>query len=74
MPLINVKVIAGVFSEAQKTQIATALTDAMVQIEGEALRPYTFCIVEEVKSGDWVVGGRPITTADVKPIAVQKVA
>ena len=29
------------------------LTDAMVSIEGENMRPVTWCIVEEVKSGDW---------------------
>ncbi len=30
MPLINVKLIEGVFNEAQKTKMVTDLTDAMV--------------------------------------------
>ena len=38
MPLINVKVIEGVFSTEQKTQIIRNLTNAMVEIEGEAMR------------------------------------
>ena len=38
MPLINVRVIEGVFTPAQKKEIAQKLTDAIVKIEGEALR------------------------------------
>ena len=51
MPLINVKVIENVFSPEQKQQIVSRLTDAMVQIEGEAMRPVTWCVIEEVRSG-----------------------
>ncbi len=29
------------------------LTDTMVAIEGEDMRPVTVVILEEVKSGDW---------------------
>jgi 4-oxalocrotonate tautomerase len=72
MPLIQVKVIEGVFAEAQKREMVRKLTDAMVSIEGEAMRPVTWVIVEEVKSGDWGVGGKPLTTADVKALAAGK--
>jgi 4-oxalocrotonate tautomerase len=65
MPLINVKVIENVFSPEHKTQIAERLTDAMVSIEGEALRGVTWCVVEEVKSGDWAIGGQCLTTEAV---------
>ena len=74
MPLINVKLIEGVFSEPQKKQMVKSLTDAMVQIEGEAMRSVTWCVVEEMKSGDWAIGGQPLTTADVKAIAGRKAA
>jgi 4-oxalocrotonate tautomerase len=57
MPLINVRLIEGVFSDSQKQQIIERLTDAMVSIEGESLRPVTWCVVDEVKSGDWGIGG-----------------
>jgi 4-oxalocrotonate tautomerase len=73
MPFINVKLIEGVFSEAQKKQIAKSLTEAMIQIEGEAMRSVTWCVVEEIKSGDWAIGGQALTTSDVKAIA-RKVA
>ncbi len=69
MPLIQVKLIENVFSSEQKQQIVRRLTDAMVEIEGENMRPVTWCVVEEVKSGDWGIAGNPLTTADVKALA-----
>jgi 4-oxalocrotonate tautomerase len=74
MPFINVKLIDGVFSPAQKKQIAEKLTDTMVSIEGEAMRAVTWVVVEEVKSGDWAIGGRTLTTADVHALAAKKAA
>jgi 4-oxalocrotonate tautomerase len=69
MPLIQVKIIEGVFSPEQKQEMVKKLTDAMVSIEGENMRQVTMCIVEEVKSGDWGIAGIPLTTADVKALA-----
>ncbi|MEU4547203.1 tautomerase family protein [Nonomuraea dietziae] len=69
MPLINVKIIEDVFTEAQKAEMVTKLTDAMVSIEGENMRSVTWVLVEEVKSGDWGIGGKTLTTADVKALA-----
>ena len=69
MPFINVKLIEGVFSTTQKKQIASQLTDAMVNVEGEHMRPVTWVVVEEVHSGDWGVAGNPLSTAEVKALA-----
>lgn len=69
MPLINVKLIEGVFTGDQKQRIVRELTDAMVKIEGENMRPVTWCIVEEVRSGDWGIAGQPLSTQDVKSLA-----
>ena len=74
MPLIQVSVIKDVFSKQQKREIITKLTDAMVSIEGENVRDYTLCIVEEVESGDWGVGGKALTTADVHALQHGKAA
>jgi tautomerase-like protein len=41
MPLINVKLIEDVFTPDQKREIVERLTDAMVSIEGENMRPVT---------------------------------
>lgn len=69
MPLINVKVIEDVFTPEQKRQIVERLTDAMVSIEGEAMRGVTWVVVEDVKSGDWGIGGQALTTEDVHALA-----
>ena len=68
MPLVQVKLIEGVFSQDQKQEIITRLTETMVDIEGEAMRPVTWVTVEEVNSGEWGIGGKPLTTQDVKDL------
>jgi 4-oxalocrotonate tautomerase len=69
VPLINVRVIEGVFDRAQKRRMIEDLTEAMVAIEGENMRPVTWVVVEEVASGDWGIAGQPLTTADVRALA-----
>jgi 4-oxalocrotonate tautomerase len=68
MPLVNVKVIEGVFSADQKKALIKGLTDAVVALEGESLRQLVWVVIEEVKSGEWAIGGHPVTTADVQAI------
>jgi 4-oxalocrotonate tautomerase len=70
MPLINVKLIEDVFTPEQKRRIVVELTDAMVAIEGESMRQVTWVVVEEVRSGDWGIAGKPLTTQDVRALAV----
>ena len=71
MPLVNVRLIEGVFTPEQKREMIRQLTETMVEIEGEALRSVTWVIVEEVKSGDWGIGGNGLTTADVHALQGQ---
>ncbi|HDY5065730.1 TPA: tautomerase family protein, partial [Pseudomonas aeruginosa] len=42
--------------------------DAMVSVEGEKMRGVTWVVFEEVKSGDWGIGGEPITTEKVRAL------
>ena len=72
MPLIQVKMIDEVFTPAQKKEIITKLTNTMVGIEGENLRPFTLVILEEVRSGEWSVGGKALTADDVRALAAGK--
>lgn len=72
MPLVTVKLMEGVFTELQKHEMVRKITDAIVSIEGETMRPVTWVVLEEVKSGDWGMGGKPVTTADVKKLAAGK--
>jgi 4-oxalocrotonate tautomerase len=69
VPLIQVKLIEDVFTDAQKRDIVEKLTDTMVEIEGENMRSVTWVVIDEVKSGQWGIGGNPMTTADVKALA-----
>jgi 4-oxalocrotonate tautomerase len=74
MPLIEVKMIEQVFTPAQKKELIAKLTNAVVEMEGEALRPYTVVLLEDVRSGSWGVGGQGLTTEDVKALAGKKTA
>ena len=65
MPALGTAI--GVFSASQKQEMVRKLTDAMVSIEGENMRKVTWVVVEEVKTGDWGIGGTPITTAGRRP-------
>ena len=68
MPLINVRLIKNAFALEQKQQITRDLTEA-VATEGERMRAVTWCVIEEVKSGGWAIGGQPVTTEAVRALA-----
>jgi len=68
MPLANIKVIEGVFTDAEKRLMIEKVTDALVTIEGESLRDKTVVIIEETRSGNWGIGGRALTTEHVKHV------
>ena len=72
MPFIQVKILEGLYTEAQKGEIIQKITDAMVSIKGENLRPITWVVVEEVKSGDWGIGGKCLTPSDVRALSSGK--
>ncbi|MBT4028976.1 MAG: 4-oxalocrotonate tautomerase [Planctomycetes bacterium] len=57
MPVATIKVIEGVFSRDQKTQLIEKVTEAMIEVEGEDMRHLTWVLIEEVKQGDWMIGG-----------------
>ena len=69
MALIQVKLIAGVFTAPQKREIVERLTETMVEIEGENMRQGIWCVIEEVADGEWGVGGQTLTADDVKALA-----
>lgn len=69
MPLVTVDVIKDVFTPAQKQDIIQRVTDAMVSVEGEAMRPVTWVRIMEVEQGDWAIGGQCLKAADVHALA-----
>ena len=72
MPVVNIKVIEGVFSQDQKQEMIRRMTDVLVDLEGEYMRPFAVVVIEKVKSGDWGVGGKALSSADVKAMAGKK--
>jgi 4-oxalocrotonate tautomerase len=72
MPLIEVHLIENVFSPEQKRQVIEKLTDAMVSVEGENMRGVTWVKISEVASGEWGIGGQPLTTEAVRELAAGK--
>ena len=71
MPLAQLKGLSGYLSLEQKQELIRKVTDAIVTVEGEGLRPVTWVIVEDVPSGQWGVGGSPVTTEGLKKMAAQ---
>lgn len=69
MPLVDIQVIEGVFDDTAKAQLVENVTEAMVLVEGEAMRGVTWVRVIEVGSGNWAIGGKALTTADVQALA-----
>ena len=61
MPFTTVKVIEGVFSNEQKAQLIDKITEAMIEVEGEGMRDVTWVTIEEIKAGDWAIGGKVST-------------
>ena len=72
MPLIDIQLIKGVFTPEQKKRMIEKVTDAMISVEGEAMRPVTWVRVQEIESGEWAIGGEPLTAAAVKQMAARE--
>jgi 4-oxalocrotonate tautomerase len=74
MPLVQISLVKGVFTPAQKQDLIKKVTDAMVAVEGEAMRGVTWVKIDEIESGDWGIGGQCLTTAAVKDMQAGKAA
>ena len=67
MPFIDVKILEGVLTESQQHALIAELTDAVVRVGGEGMRPMTRCVIQEIRSGLLGVAGRPLTTEQARP-------
>lgn len=66
---MNIKLIEGVYSPEQEQEMIRRVTDIMVDLEGEHMHSVTMLVIEEVKGGDWGIGGKAFSSADVKALA-----
>lgn len=69
MPLVTIDVIKDVFSPRQKQELIANVTEAMVAVEGEAMRPVTWVRIKEFEQGDWAIGGQALRATDVHAMA-----
>ena len=74
MPLVTIDVIKNVFTPDQKEALIEKVTEAMVAVEGESMRPVTWVRIMEFESGDWAIGGRRLATSDVHAMAKSEAA
>lgn len=66
MPLVDIQLIEGVFTPEQKQAMIEQITEAIIGIEGEAMRQATWVRVQEFGSGEWGIGGKAITAEDIR--------
>lgn len=74
MPLVTIDVIKGVFTPLQKEQLIEKVTAAMIEVEGEGMRPVTWVRIAEFEGGDWAIGGRRLAASDVQALAAGRAA
>jgi 4-oxalocrotonate tautomerase len=72
MPLAQIKGISGVLTLEQKQEMIKKVTEAIISVEGEGVRPVTWVVVEDVPSGQWGVGGDLVTTSAVQEMIEAK--
>jgi 4-oxalocrotonate tautomerase len=69
MPLVTIDVIKDVFTPEQKKQLIEKVTAAMIEVEGESMRPVTWVRIAEFEGGDWAIGGRRLSAREVHAMA-----
>jgi 4-oxalocrotonate tautomerase len=74
MPLVTIDVIKDVFTPHQKKELIAKVTEAMVAVEGENMRPVTWVRINEFQGGDWAIGGKALQASDVQALAKGKAA
>jgi 4-oxalocrotonate tautomerase len=74
MPLVTIDVIKDVFTPTQKKELITKVTEAMIAVEGENMRPVTWVRINEFEGGDWAIGGKALRASDVHALASGKAA
>ncbi len=68
MPLIQIKGISGLLDGKKKQELIEKVTDAVVSVEGEGLRPVTWVLLDEVPMENWAVGGKQVTADCIKKL------
>lgn len=68
MPLVTIDVLKDVFTAEQKQELIERVTEAMVAVEGEAMRSVTWVRIQEFAHGDWTIDSRRLRAIDVHAV------
>jgi 4-oxalocrotonate tautomerase len=68
MPLIRATLVENAITAEQKQELITRLTDAVVSVYGESMRPVTWVLIDEIKSGLFAAGGHGYTTEEIQAV------
>jgi len=71
MPLVEIELLDGVFDEAQKRDMIHKVTEAMVEVQGEAMRDKTWVRTKIIPSGHFAIGGKILDPAGVRQTAAE---
>ena len=73
MPLVQITGVGGYLTLEQKQDLISKVTEAVLSVEGEALRQVTWVTIQDVQPGAWGVGGQPVTDEDLRAMAASAV-
>ena len=69
LPFIAITLVRDALSAEQRATMISSVVEAVVAVEGESARPRTWVVIEEsVASGEWSIGGRPLTLAALESL------
>jgi 4-oxalocrotonate tautomerase len=68
MTFVKITAVEDIFTVEQKQQMMKGITDVVVAVQGEKMRPIIWVVFEDVKGGEWAIGGNFIGPAEVKAV------
>ena len=66
MPSIDIQVLEDVFSDDEKAQIISKVTEAFGEVAGQTIKGGLSVRIHEIRSGSWGYAGKILTTDDAK--------
>lgn len=65
MPVIRVTLLENFASSQEKSEIVQAMSNSLVNVMGEIVRPYIYSLVDEVPAGAWSIQGGTLMTEEM---------
>jgi 4-oxalocrotonate tautomerase len=66
MPLVTIRALEGALSPAQREDLMVRVTDAVIAVQGEGVRPVTWVIFDEIRDRSVAIGGDVKSSSDVR--------